>query len=152
MAWHGLRSGSKNRGGARMIDPFDCYKGNRYVAEVLEVHDGDSLTARVDLGLRITLKAPLRIAGIDAYELKTLEGKKAKAFAQLAMPAGSKVLVSFPEKAGLDKYGRLLAKVWLKDAKDPENLIYYANQIVTAGLAVAYDGGKKTLPQVDPKP
>lgn len=74
-------------------------------AKVLDVVDGDTIRLQLDLGWRITYTARVRIAGINAPEMKTPEGLQAKQHAQTLLQPGDEV--TFLSK-GFDKYGRPL--------------------------------------------
>lgn len=53
-----------------------------YNAELIRVVDGDTVWVRVDLGFRLYRDISLRIGNINAPEMKTDEGKIAKAVAE----------------------------------------------------------------------
>jgi len=55
-----------------------------YQAQVLNVHDGDTLRLRTDLGFYIRFDQTVRLAGLNAPELSTPEGKAAQAFELMA--------------------------------------------------------------------
>jgi endonuclease YncB( thermonuclease family) len=98
-----------------------------YHATVLAVHDGDTITARVDRG-QIThgiLDDPtwtIRLYGIDTWEITgkdKAKGQAARDFTATVLRAAHKVTVQTihpdlrpPE---LEKYGRLLCWVWADD-------------------------------------
>ncbi len=88
-----------------------------YLSKVLKVVDGDTLDVRIDVGFGIHLNERIRLKSINAPEIKTQEGKKAKAFLKdflLQCP----LIVIRTEKEGM--YGRWLADVFaLPKSKDP---------------------------------
>jgi micrococcal nuclease len=107
-------------------------------ATVLRVVDGDTLSVdinqcNIDFFCK---KVEVRLAGFDTAEMKgkcPLEkdlAKKAKLMVEAAYPKGSTVVLSNPKR---DKYGRVLAE---------QPII--AKKLLDAGLAIPYDGGKKT--------
>lgn len=108
-----------------------------YHAEILRVVDGDTVHARLDLGIDVRVDAVLRLAGINAPELPSVEGMAAKVWltARLA-GAGNVVTVKTvkvaPSSEKREKYGRWLAYLW--DGTDINQ------EMVDAGQAVAYDG------------
>ncbi|MDP1712258.1 MAG: thermonuclease family protein [Candidatus Nanopelagicaceae bacterium] len=106
-----------------------------YKATVKDVHDGDSITVDVQLGFNVLLQnMKLRLAGINAPELTTAEGKKVRDF--LSKILLNKEIVLQTVKDRQEKYGRYLAIVWL-DGKNVNE------QLVKGDMAVPYDGGKR---------
>ena len=47
-----------------------------YQAEILSVYDGDTVTARIDLGFHVSIIEKLRLARIDAPEVRGVERPK----------------------------------------------------------------------------
>ena len=113
-----------------------------YRAHVLEVYDGDTMTVNVDLGFGMSLnKLKIRLLGIDTAEMKSKdETLKHKAVAARDW-LRSKCLDEdvYLESIGLDKYGRWLAKIHLKDG------LCCNDELLKNGLAVSYNGGTKIL-------
>ncbi len=99
-------------------------------AEVLEVHDGDTFKALIDLGFKITITTNVRVAGANAAELPSQPGIQARTYLASLLPAGS--IVTLNSKR-LDKYGRCEADVQLPDARDVKQLL------LSSGLAVPAD-------------
>lgn len=107
-----------------------------YAATVLRIVDGDTLHATIDLGFDQRVDKTLRLAGIDAPEKNTPEGFAALAWLEQRLAlSGMRVLIT-TEKDRREKYGRYLA--WLVDGEDSINM-----QMIDAGHAVPYDGGKR---------
>jgi micrococcal nuclease len=112
-----------------------------YMATVLNVVDGDTVDIEVDLGFRVYQEMRVRLAGIDTPEKNAsdvevrAEAMKAKQRA-MELVLGKRLLV---ETFKVDKYGRYLAKVFL-DTSDGTSL---NDVLLSEGLAVAYDGGKR---------
>lgn len=77
-------------------------------AIVLNVVDGDTVRVQLDLGWHITYTTRVRVAKINAPELKTPEGVTAKAYAQTLLKPGDEI--TFVSK-GFDKYGRPLGDI-----------------------------------------
>lgn len=103
--------------------------------KVLEVVDGD--TIKVELSSK---KETIRLLLIDTPETKHPRlgkqpfGEEASEFAKKVMPINSEVFLEF-DVSGMsrDKYGRLLAYVWLDEKK------LYNEEVIGKGLArVAY--------------
>lgn len=114
-------------------------------ATILRVVDGDTLSVSVNQ-CNIDFfckKVEVRIAGIDTAELRdkcplakglALQAKK---MVEAAYPPGSTVVLSSPKR---DKYGRV-------SAEQP----IIAKKLLDAGLAIPYDGSKKTHDWCKPK-
>jgi endonuclease YncB( thermonuclease family) len=95
-----------------------------YLADVVRVIDGDTIVFDIDLGMGVTLKnQPIRLQGVNAPELigaSAEAGRAARDFALAALllpdaPATffrETIITTFKDKN--DKYGRLLAKVFIK--------------------------------------
>lgn len=111
-----------------------------YKARITEVHDGDTLTADVDLGFKLVIKSlKIRLMGIDTAEITS----KDPSLKNLAVSArdwlrgqclGKDVYL---ESCGVDKYGRSLGRIHLKEG------VCLNDQMVLLKLANSYDGGKK---------
>ena len=89
-----------------------------YPISAIRVIDGDTIEADVDLGFRIRQRQVIRLAGIDAPELRSkdaVEREKAKAAKAglerfLVVHEPPNILM---ESTSLDKYGRSLAFIWV---------------------------------------
>jgi endonuclease YncB( thermonuclease family) len=101
-----------------------------YNVEIVRIHDGDTLTVSVDLGFRIVHQVNIRLAGINAPELRTEEGKTTLRVlaAFVAEHAGQWTARTF--KSGEEKYGRWLAKLYAPDGTD------VSAWLLSMGLAV----------------
>ena len=104
-----------------------------YPAVVIRVVDGDTVRMQLDLGLHIWRTDNCRIAGINAPEMSTPEGRDAKAYAELLLPVGA--AVTFHSKA-LDKYGRPLGDIDIGGTD-------FGAAMIAAGQAVPYNGGAR---------
>ena len=111
----------------------------QYTARVTAIHDGDTFTLAIDLGLCVSLVGQkLRLAHANAPELDTPEGQAALAWVQDRMPVGTTVVINTMKAEGdKEKYGRWLAKVMLPDGDD------LATEMIAAGMAVPYEGGPR---------
>jgi endonuclease YncB( thermonuclease family) len=112
-----------------------------YRGIVDNVHDGDTVYVKLDVGFDLTVYARCRIAGINAPELSTAEGKIAREFASKALPVGTEVMVT---SQGWDKYGgRIDAVLTLVHPMVYMGLTYtnFGLLMLEAGQAVKYDGG-----------
>ncbi|MBK8752372.1 MAG: thermonuclease family protein [Candidatus Competibacteraceae bacterium] len=85
----------------------------------------------------------IRLSGINTPELHTEEGKQAKIILVNTVFL-KKVTLEIDPNQSHDKYGRLLAVIWLEGVNINQSLI-------DDGYAVAYDGGKRpTSPTTHP--
>lgn len=81
-----------------------------YRAEVQKVIDADTFKVRIDLGLGGSFsRQKIRLKGIDAPEIDTNKGKKAKAYVAKALKGLEFILIRTSKS---DKYDRYLADVW----------------------------------------
>jgi micrococcal nuclease len=97
-----------------------------YRAVVMDVHDGDTVTLKVDLGLRVYTKAKVRLSGtsedpkemINAPELSQADGagvvSRSYLHDLLMRPdnTGKEVIVQ-TRKDSTEKYGRWLGMIWI---------------------------------------
>lgn len=109
-----------------------------YRARIAYIHDADSVRLDVDCGFNVWLhRVPFRLAGIDAPELGQPGGIEARNWLRDLLPIGTEV-IAITQKDRADKYGRWLATLW--QSPDAPSL---NDQLIDAGHAVAYDGGKR---------
>ena len=84
-----------------------------YEGIVTKVYDADTITVDLDMGMRVWQKGvSVRLAGVNAPELSTPEGKVARDAVLEAMPVGTRVRVLSHR---FEKYGRLLGTITLDD-------------------------------------
>lgn len=86
-----------------------------YKAELIRVVDGDTVDLIIDLGFDTSRKERFRLYGIDAPEMRTKEGKAAKAWLEDAIRPPEPIYVQtiqLSTKAKRDKYGRFLAVLY----------------------------------------
>ncbi len=103
------------------------------------IHDADTVRLDVDLGFNVWLhRVPFRLAGIDAPELGTAEGRAARDWLRQVLPVGTDI-VAITQKDRGDKYGRYLADLY----QHPDYLNSVNDQLIDAGHARAYDGGAR---------
>lgn len=74
-----------------------------YKARINKVVDGDTVNLTIDLGFRLNYTCNCRLAGINAPEMNTEEGKKAKMILDMVTPKNQDLII---RSSGLDKYGR----------------------------------------------
>jgi len=103
-----------------------------YRATVTGVHDGDTVTITIDLGFDTALVGKaVRLAGINAPELRTPAGKAAQQWLCSRLVGKVITLQSFKDKT--EKYGRILGDIWLDG-------VHINEEIVSAGHAVVWNG------------
>ena len=89
-----------------------------YKAELIRVVDGDTVDLIIDLGFDTSRRERFRLYGIDAPEMRTKEGKAAKAWLEDAflfrkpLEAIYVQTIQLSTKAKRDKYGRFLAVLY----------------------------------------
>jgi endonuclease YncB( thermonuclease family) len=86
-------------------------------AEILEVHDGDTFKAWVDLGWNIYFRATIRVRGVNSPELPTFAGVQAQLFLRDLLKPGAVVTLNSKR---LDLHGRAEADVFLPNATCPD--------------------------------
>lgn len=100
-----------------------------YKATVVSVYDGDTITVDIDLGFSVKLRMPVRLARINAPEIRgetRVAGQAARDFLQSLLPQ-QVTLKTY--KDGREKYGRYLADVWVGN-------VCISDAMVAAGFAV----------------
>ena len=105
-----------------------------YAALIVRVVDGDTVHADVDLGLDVHIGITFRLAGINAPEISTHEGVNAKRYLTDLIEGKSITVQTLKDKR--EKYGRYLG-VLISGG------IVVNDLLVSLGLAVPYDGGKR---------
>lgn len=121
-----------------------------YAAQIVDVVDGDTVRMDVDLGFSIRQRMMLRLYGINTPEVvgaSKAAGLAAKDFLVTLLSNGTQgmaggpvcpiwrrvTIKTFKDKG--DKYGRLLALVFIGDDPIPVN-----DKLIAAGHAKAYFG------------
>ena len=96
-----------------------------YRATVIQITDGDTLVADVQLGFRVAATITLRLAGINCPEVvgpTRAEGLAAKEFVRTLLPPGTPIrIVTYKDRK--EKYGRYLADVYFANAMREETLL-----------------------------
>ncbi len=111
-----------------------------YKAYVIEVIDGDTIWANIDLGFSTWTIQKLRLRGINAKELETAEGQSAKEYIEARLNQCKFIAVKTYWR---DKFSRYLADVFYikrevdiaKVAQDGE---FLNQELLDQGLAVKY--------------
>lgn len=120
--------------------PFFSFNGYKTWAKVVKVYDGDTCTVAFYYHKKI-YKFKIRLDHIDTPELRSkneIEVKIAnKARDRLIELINNKLV--YVECLNYDKYGRILANIYA----DKKMIQSFNDKLVSEGLAVFYDGGKK---------
>lgn len=101
-----------------------------YYAYIERVVDGDSLLVQVDLGFGCWTRQYLRLRGIDAPEIGSLDGKRAKKFVQAELAGVPYVTIHSTRS---DKYDRYLADVFYTAKSGGESFLN--NRLLESRLA-----------------
>ena len=115
-----------------------------YKAYLTRVVDADTPWAEIDLGLGGVTLQKMRLRGIDAPEINTAAGRKAKRFVEkLLKPCPFIIVKTYKDQS--DKYDRYLVDVYfLAGESDPAVVAatgeYLNQRLLDEGLAVAYKG------------
>lgn len=105
-----------------------------YKARIIDVYDGDTVTAIVDLGLFISTEIKVRLKGINTPEIRGEERNAGllskKRLEELIL---NKEVMLFTYKDKKEKYGRWLGTIHPLDSSKSVNEI-----LLEEGLAVPY--------------
>lgn len=85
-----------------------------YKAKVIDVHDGDTITAIVDLGFRVSIEVKVRFYGINTPEIigdTKAAGLKSKQRV-VDLISGKEIIIK-THKDKQEKYGRWLGDIYL---------------------------------------
>jgi endonuclease YncB( thermonuclease family) len=107
-----------------------------YNGIIERVVDGDTVVINFDLGFDVWRKQKVRLARINCPEIKTEEGKAAKAFTEKFLNAPVIIKTS---KTNVDIYGRYIGEVILssldKKASQNAGTVNLNDELVKAGYA-----------------
>ena len=116
-----------------------------YDAEILSVYDGDTATATVDLGFKVSaIKVKLRFYGIDTAEIRggteatKIAAREARDYVKEKI-LGKKVRM---KSLGKGKYGRYLAIIWPIDDNGEPLEESINDELVRLGMAKHYMANK----------
>ena len=119
--------------------------------KVVKVYDGDTITVASPLPNTIEpiYRFSVRLRDIDSPEIKG-KTEKEKELAEIARNALSeKILYKMVllENIDTEKYGRILADVFLADDKEKVESISISKWMLQNGYAIPYNGGTKVRPK-----
>jgi endonuclease YncB( thermonuclease family) len=117
-----------------------------YRATIVDVVDGDTLILNVDLGFDVFKKQRIRLAQIDALEMKTMEGQKSFEYLRDLTASLDEVVVRTNK---VDIYGRFIGDVFYPLTSQSETSgqskieifekgIYLNEKIVIEGMAKVF--------------
>ena len=111
-----------------------------YDAIVVDVYDGDTCTAIIDLGMGVSIKKKIRLSGINAPEKRGVDEKtkekaeKSKEYLEKRI-LNKKILIHSLKKG---KFGRLIAKIWVYDDEGNTTEESINEELLRKGLADIY--------------
>jgi micrococcal nuclease len=114
------------------------------VKKVLNVVDGDTIDADIDLGFDISLAKRVRMAGIDTPESRTKDkfektlGLESKEYLKKHLKDAKDVVIKTELPDSSEKYGRILGWVYIDGATKSINEI-----MIEDGYAWGYMGDTK---------
>jgi micrococcal nuclease len=103
-----------------------------YSGTVIKVVDGDTIDVDIDLGFYTHKIQRVRLARINAPEMKTPGGPPAKNYL-IDLIAGRPVKIQTAKEVSYDKYGRYIAEVWLGDANVSQKMLDSGNAVIYKG-------------------
>ena len=115
-----------------------------YKAYLKIVVDADTPWAEIELGLGAVALQKLRLRGIDAPELSTAAGRRAKRFVEkLLKPCPFIIVKTYKDHS--DKYDRYLVDIFYSPTEQDPAVVaatgeYLNQKLLDAGLAQAYKG------------
>ncbi len=112
-----------------MIEPNWTYR-----AMVVNVVDGDTVDADIDVGFHFTSRQRLRLARIDAAETNSRDAtERLKAQAEkvsvIVKVLGKQVVV---QTTKTDSFGRYLAEVWYEDSTGQQQNL--SDELIASGV------------------
>lgn len=102
-----------------------------YRAHIIEVYDGDTCTATVDLGMRVSMEIKIRLYGINAPELRgadKLAGIQSRDHLRSMILMRDVIIKTYKDKT--EKYGRWLADIFIDDVNINQKMVQDGHAIV----------------------
>jgi len=112
-----------------------------YPAEVISVYDGDTFTAKVDLGFSVSVVHTFRLANVDTPEVRGAErpeGVRVRDYVRGLIEGKEVFLMTYDDRTG--KYGRYLSDVWT--LIELEKSVFWINlgpHLLENGMADKYE-------------
>ena len=117
------------------------------IKKIEKIIDGDTFVCVIDLGFNISLTQTVRLIGINAPEIHTLNedvkkyGLRAKSKLQEYLNKGSRIIIETQKPNSTEKYGRIIGNVYVVGVSITADEYMLANK-----YAWNYDGkGEKNL-------
>jgi len=120
-------------GSTHFYIPVVNYSPYVYKAYISEVYDGDTCTATVDLGMRVSMEIRIRLYGINAPELRGSEkgnGVRSREYLRNLILGKNVIIKTYKDKT--EKFGRWLAEIFVDN-------VNVNNVMVEDGYAVRYE-------------
>jgi len=120
-------------GSTHFYIPVVNYSPYVYKAYISEVYDGDTCTATVDLGMRVSMEIRIRLYGINAPELRGNEkgnGVRSREYLRNLILGKNVIIKTYKDKT--EKFGRWLAEIFVDN-------VNVNNLMVEDGYAVRYE-------------
>jgi endonuclease YncB( thermonuclease family) len=115
--------------------------------QVIKVYDGDTITIASKLPYPESplYRFPVRLLGIDSPEIKgkTTEEKNAAKISQKSLENMILQKMVYLKNVGTEKYGRILADVYVDDPENPGSQIHLNNWMLENKYAIPYFGKTK---------
>lgn len=120
--------------------PHFSFKGQEVTAKCVKVYDGDSITVIFKIFDLPFMQYSIRINGIDTAEIRTNNPDEKKFAYETREYVESLIMnkIIRLQLGDFDKYGRLLAKVFIDGYEDD-----LATMLLNNKYAYAYGGGTK---------
>lgn len=104
-----------------------------YSGTITRVLDGDTFDMSIDIGFNINTKDRIRLFGVNAPELKTPEGIKAKQFLEELIAQKGPEIVFYSIKDKRETFGRYLALVYFGNKNSFDLTLSVNKMILNAG-------------------
>lgn len=114
------------------------------IKEILDIRDGDTIVALIDLGFSIFVKKTVRLCNIDSPETRTrndLEksyGLRAKERLKEYIESSESLIIATLKPDAKEKFGRVLGELY----GEGQNLTA-SEMLLAENLVWYYDGGEK---------
>lgn len=114
------------------------------IKEIIEVRDGDTIVALIDLGFSIFVEKTVRLCNIDSPETRTRDhleksyGLRAKERLKEYIESSESLIIATLKPDAKEKYGRVLGELY----GEGQNLTA-SEMLLAENLVWYYDGGGK---------
>lgn len=111
--------------------PVVKYSPYVYKAFITSVFDGDSCTAKLDLGMHVSMEIKIRLYGINAPEIRgadKLAGIQSRDHLRSMILMRDVIIKTYKDKT--EKYGRWLADIFVDDVNINQKMVQDGHAIV----------------------